>query len=106
MKQYNLRLREWIGKITIGKRSSRHPNLGTSSPFVEHILLLPLGIKSDTEKQNEQKQWVLPDLLVDQNNHSKTTENKYSAFLSNSHFFHNTTQKRAIHLGKTGSICV
>ena len=56
--------------------------------------------------KNEVTRVIFTKLLLDKDNHSKTTENKYSALLANSHFFHNTTQKRAIHLGKTGSICV
>ena len=69
-------------------------------------ILLLLGIKQDTEKQNEQKQWVLPELLLDQDNHSKTTLdiiscNGYQQPLLPQHY-----TKRATHLGKTGSICV
>ena len=41
----------------------------------------------------KQKQWFLPELLLDQENRSKTTENKYVAIVANSHSFYNIPQK-------------
>ena len=56
-------------------------------------ILLLLGIKKDTDLKNDVTKVIFTKITIRSKYRFKTTENKKSVLLANSHYYHHITQK-------------